>query len=52
MELQLEREWNTNGTHLGTHTFSVRLFLSSTVLHLEVNQPHTRHIKIITQQRD
>ena len=34
---QMEREWNANGTHLGTRSgrvpnaFSVRLFLSSTV---------------------
>ena len=35
---QMEREWNANGTHLRTRSgrvpnaFSVRLFLSSTVL--------------------
>jgi hypothetical protein len=35
---RMEREWNANGTHLGTRSgrvpnaFSVRLFLSSTVL--------------------
>ena len=37
---QMERKWNANGTHLRTrfgrvpNAFSVRLFLSSTVLHV------------------
>ena len=43
---RMERKWNANGTHLGTRSgrvpnaFSVRLFLSSTVVSARTTLPY------------